>query len=159
MTHVDTRIVFIAERHIHTHPLVTHLSPVKLERLYRRRGAKFCNLWTAQAYICANNRLMPLLRRVQRWRKIVFCAVFAPFVFFVGFHIFFPNLKIAESEFPVQSHSVNYQLSPRPPSSRCNTLHEIPYRCPSFRSGNRPCLRRAYTGLQRAPIRQFHAVS
>jgi hypothetical protein len=49
--------------------------------------------------------------------ELYFCAVFALFVFFVGIHIFFAKTK---SEFMVQSHSVNYQLSPRPPSQTDN---------------------------------------
>mgnify|MGYP006155532323 CR=1 FL=1 len=58
----------------------------------------------------------------------------------------------------------NYQLSPwrpgLPPSETNNYYpHEIPPRCPSRRSGDRPCLRRAHKGLRRAGHRRFHAVS
>ncbi len=36
------------------------------------------------------------------------------------------------------------------------TRHEIPFRCPSRRSGNRPCLRRAHKGLRRGRRRRQH---
>ena len=51
----------------------------RIEWLYLLRSAKLCALWTAQAFICANC-LAPVLRRAS------------------------PKQKIAESEFPVQSH-------------------------------------------------------
>ena len=62
-----------------------------LEWLYGLRRAKLCALWTVQAFICA-----------KAFRR--FCADFAHFNFFVGIHICFAETKIAESEFPVQSH-------------------------------------------------------
>jgi hypothetical protein len=74
-----------------------------LEWLYLLRSAKLCALWTAQAFICANS-----LRRFCAERKVgtrlYFCADFAHFIFFVGIIFASPKQKIAESEFPFQSH-------------------------------------------------------
>jgi hypothetical protein len=56
-------------------------------------------------YLHKKNSLAPVLCRAQSQRKIVLLRRLCAFHFFVGIHIFFsPKQKIAESEFPVQSH-------------------------------------------------------
>ena len=108
-------------------------------------------IWTAQAFLlhkklsCAGFAQRQGLRLMQ---SMYFCTDFAHFIFFVGIHT-------------VQSHL--YQLSPwAAPIRQTNnysTQHEIPPRCPSRRSGDRHCLRRAHKGLRRAGHHRFHAVS
>ncbi len=73
----------------------------------------------------------------------------AHFIFFVGIHICFAKTKYHWIRIPNSVPFVIISSVPGlSPSGRpiITTQHEIPPRCPSRRSGDRPCLRRARWG-------------